>query len=125
MLPVTVTDSYGDEVAYTVTEDGKIAFDTVAGETYTLSIPERPDAPANLAAVRDGLSTANLTWNAVVGASYNVYRASGSAAPAVIASGLAETSYTDTALDTEAPSVTYYVTAVMNGIESIYSNGVP
>ena len=120
----TVTDGSGNAVNYTVTEDGKIAFDTVAGETYTLSIPERPDAPANLTAARDGLHIANLTWNAVEGASYNVYRASGSAAPVLIAEGLTETAYTDEALDTEAPSVTYYVTAVKDGIESILSSGV-
>ena len=120
----TVTDGSGNEVDFTVTEDGKIAFDTVAGEIYTLSIPERPDAPTNLAVVRDGLTIANLTWDAVEGASYNVYRASGSAAPVLIASELTETAYSDEALDTEAPSVTYYVTAVKGGIESIYSGGV-
>ncbi|MBE6951053.1 MAG: hypothetical protein E7451_06915, partial [Ruminococcaceae bacterium] len=120
----TVTDSKGDAVDFTVTEDGKISFDTVAGETYTLTIPERPDAPTNLAVLRDGLEIANLTWNAVEGASYNVYRASGSAAPVVIAEGLTETAYTDEELDTEVPSVTYYVTAVKGGIESILSTGV-
>ena len=119
-----VKDSKGNAVAFTVTEDGKIAFDTVAGESYTLTIPERPDAPTNLAVVRDGLQIANLTWNAVEGASYNVYRASGSAAPVVIAEGLTETAYSDEALDTEAASVTYYVTALMDGIESILSAGV-
>ncbi|MBQ7098472.1 MAG: glycoside hydrolase N-terminal domain-containing protein, partial [Oscillospiraceae bacterium] len=120
----TVTDGSGNEVDYTVTEDGKIAFDTVEGETYTLSIPERPDAPTNLAVVRDGLQIANLTWDAVDGASYNVYRASGAADPVLIASELTETAYIDEAVDTEAASVTYYVTAVMGGIESIYSGGV-
>ena len=120
----TVTDGSGNEVEFTVTEDGMISFDTVQGESYTLSIPERPDAPANLAVVRDGLSIANLTWNAVEGASYNVYRASGAADPVLLSSGLTETSYTDAALDTEAASVTYYVTAVVSGIESIYSGGV-
>ena len=120
----TVTDGSGNEVEFTVTEDGMISFDTVQGESYTLSIPERPDAPANLAVVRDGLSIANLTWNAVEGASYNVYRASGAADPVLLVSGLTETAYTDEALDTEAASVTYYVTAVVSGIESIYSGGV-
>ena len=119
----TVTDSNGSAVAFTV-EDGKIAFDTVEGETYTLSIPERPDAPTNLAVVRDGLEIANLTWNAVDGASYNVYRSSGAADPVLLASGLTETAYIDEALDTEAASVTYYVTAVVSGIESVYSGGV-
>ncbi|MBP3660108.1 MAG: glycoside hydrolase N-terminal domain-containing protein, partial [Oscillospiraceae bacterium] len=120
----TVTDGSGNEVEFTVTEDGMISFATVQGESYTLSIPERPDAPANLAVVRDGLEAANLTWNAVEGASYNVYRASGAADPVLLASGLTETAYTDAALDTEAASVTYYVTAVVSGIESIYSGGV-
>ena len=67
----TVTDGKGSAVDFTVTEDDKIVFDTVAGESYTLTIPERPDAPANLAVARDGLEKANLTWNAVEGASYN------------------------------------------------------
>ena len=120
----TVTDSQGNAVNFTVTEDGKISFDTVAGESYTLSIPERPDAPTGLAVVRDGLEAANLTWNAVESASYNVYRASGAADPVLLVSGLTETAYTDEALDTEAASVTYYVTAVVGGIESIYSTGV-
>ena len=120
-----VTDSEGNEVSYTITEDGMISFDTVAGESYTLSIPERPDAPANLAVLRDGLEKANLTWDAVEGeVTYNVYRASGSAAPVLIASGLTEPAYADEALDTAAPSVTYYVTSLMGGIESILSTGV-
>ena len=121
----TVTDGNGNAVDFNVTEDGKISFDTVKGESYTLSIPERPDAPTGLAVLREGLEAANLTWNAVEGeATYNVYRASGAADPVVIAEGLTETSYTDTELDTEAPSVTYYVTAVVGGIESILSTGV-
>jgi len=120
-----VTDSKGNSVTVTETEDGMISFDTVAGETYTLTLPERPDAPTGLAALRDGLDAANLTWNAIEGeAVYNVYRASGAADPVLIASGLTETAYTDAELDTEAPSVTYFVTAVVGGIESIYSAGV-
>ena len=119
----TVTDSNGASVAVT-TEDGMISFATVAGESYTLSIPERPDAPAGLAAERVDLTTAELTWNAVEGAAYNVYRQSGTAEPVLLAADLTETSYTDEAIDTDAPSVTYLVTAVVGGIESVYSNGV-
>ncbi|MBQ2383709.1 MAG: discoidin domain-containing protein, partial [Oscillospiraceae bacterium] len=119
----TVTDSKGNAVAVTKTEDGKISFATEKGESYTLSIPERPDAPTGLVASRVDLTTASLTWNAVEGVTYNVYRQSDSAEPYRIAYGLTETNYTDAELDTEANSVTYYVTAVDNGIESIYSNG--
>ncbi|MBR5294611.1 MAG: glycoside hydrolase N-terminal domain-containing protein, partial [Oscillospiraceae bacterium] len=119
----TVTDSKGNAVAVTKTEDGKISFATEKGESYTLSIPERPDAPTGLVASRVDLTTASLTWNAVEGVTYNVYRQSDSAAPVLLASELTETNYTDAEMDTEANSVTYYVTAVENGIESIYSNG--
>ena len=120
----TVTDSDGNAVTVTKTDDGKISFDTVAGESYTLTIPERPEAPASLAAERVDLTTASLTWDAVEGAAYNVYRQSGSAEPVLLASGLTETAYPDAALDTDADAVTYYVTATANGIESVYSNGV-
>ena len=119
----TVTDSKGNAVDFTTTEDGKISFETVKGETYTLSIPERPEAPENLVAVRNGMTEANLTWNAVEGVTYNVYRQSDSAEPVLIAEGLTETAYTDTELDTAAMSVTYLVTSVANGVESIYSGG--
>jgi hypothetical protein len=119
----TVTDSEGNAVDFTVTADGKISFETVAGEFYTLSIPERPAAPTNLVVVRESATTASLTWDAVEGVTYNVYRQSDSAAPVLIASGLTETNYTDAELDTEANIVTYYVTALENGIESILSNG--
>ena len=120
----TVTDSKGNAVDFTVTDDGMITFDTVEGERYTLTIPERPEAPANLTATRNGLTEASLTWNAVEGIdAYNVYRQSDTAEPVRIAEGLTVTAYTDTELDTEANAVTYYVTAVEDGIESIRSNG--
>ena len=121
----TVTDSKGNEVPFELTDNGQIGFNTEKGETYTLTIPERPDAPTNLAAERVDLNTASLTWNAVEGEgiSYNVYRQSDSAAPEMIVSGLTATAYTDAALDTEANVVTYLVTAVAGGIESVYSNG--
>ena len=118
-----VTDSEGNNVSFTVTEDGMISFETVQGESYTLTIPERPDAPTGLTVVRESLNTASLTWNAVEGVTYNVYRQSDSTAPVLIASALTETAYTDAELDTEANIVTYYVTALENGIESILSNG--
>ena len=118
-----VTDSEGNNVSFTVTEDGMISFETVQGESYTLTIPERPDAPTGLTVVRESLNTASLTWNAVEGVTYNVYRQSDSAAPVLITAGLTETNYTDAELDTEANIVTYYVTALENGIESILSNG--
>ena len=121
----TVSDSNGNAVDVTVTEAGKISFDTVEGESYTLTIPERPDAPTDLTAVREDLTTASLTWDAVAGdgVTYSVYRQSDSAAPVLIASGLTGTAYTDAALDTVAASVTYLVTASANGVESGFSNG--
>ena len=118
-----VTDSEGNTVSFTVTEDGMISFETVQGESYTLTIPERPEAPANLTAERTSLNEASLTWDAVEGLTYNVYRQSDSAAPVLIAAGLTETNYTDAELDTEANIVTYYVTALEDGIESILSGG--
>ncbi len=122
----TVTDSKGNAVAVTKTEDGMISFDTVQGETYTLTIPERPEAPTNLVGVREALEVVSLTWDAIEGenVTYNVYRQSDSASPVEIASGLTETAYTDNALDTEANVVTYMVTAEVDGLESIYSNTV-
>ena len=118
-----VTDSKGAAVAVTETEDGMISFATTKGETYTLSIPERPDAPTNLVAERANLETAILNWDAVDGITYNIYRQSDTAEPVLVASNIAADNYTDATMDTEANVVTYMVTAVENGIESIYSNG--
>ena len=127
----TVTDSKGNVVDFTVTADGKISFETVEGESYTLSIPERPAAPTNLVVVREGATTASLTWDAVAsvsraaeGVTYNVYRQSETAEYVQLASGLTETSYIDNAVDAEATYLNYAVTATVNGVESTLSSSV-
>jgi fibronectin type 3 domain-containing protein len=58
------------------------------------------------------VTTADLSWDAVDGATYNVYRND-----TVIASGVTETTYHDTGL-TGGTTYSYAVTAVIAGVES-------
>lgn len=58
------------------------------------------------------MTTADLSWDAVDGATYNVYRNN-----TVVASGITETSYHDTGL-TGGTTYSYAVTAVIDGVES-------
>ena len=61
-----------------------------------------------------------ITWNAVAGATYNVYRSPDNVNFSLLASGLTETTYTD-----EAPlggTNFYKVKAVVDGVESGYSS---
>ncbi|MGG4011420.1 hypothetical protein ABEV67_04345 [Bacillus smithii] len=53
-----------------------------------------------------------MSWDAVDGATYNVYRNN-----TVIASGVTETTYHDTGL-TGGTTYSYAVTAVIDGVES-------
>lgn len=61
-----------------------------------------------------------ITWNAVAGATYNIYRSPDNVSFNLLAAGLTETTYTD-----EAPfeGANYYkVKAVVDGVESGYSS---
>ncbi len=90
-----------------------------AAEIASLAAP--PVAPAGLAATA-GAGQASLTWNAVSGAAgYAVKRAANAAGPfALVTTGLASTSYIDTAL-TNGASYHYVVTALRTPAESANS----
>ena len=83
----------------------------------------RPGAPGGLTAIASN-SQVSLKWNALVGASYNVKRATASAGPyTAVFSGLATTNCTDIGLTN---GVTYYyvVSAAILGCESTNSSFV-
>ena len=123
----TVTDSKGNHVAVTAIDEDKISFDTVEGETYTVSeIPAKPATPSNLTAVREDEKTAFLTWDAVAGedVTYNVYRQVEDGEVVKVASGLTDAAYTDTKAHDILGVIKYQVSSVVAGSESELSTKV-
>jgi len=95
-------------------------FDNVTAPGWSAPLP--PQAPGGLAATAVSSSQIALTWNTVTNAAnYNVKRSTTNGGPyTVVATGVAATNYTDTAL---ADSTTYFyvVSAVSIGGESTNS----
>ncbi|RAV22231.1 Kelch repeat-containing protein [Paenibacillus contaminans] len=91
-------------------------------EMYSPPTPEQPAAPINLTAT-GGNAKVDLSWSAVAGATgYNVKRSTTEGGPyTTIATGVAGTTYTDTAV-TNGTTYYYVVTAVNAGGESANSN---
>ena len=91
-------------------------------QQWAIVAPSAPAFPTGLSAVAAGSTTANLTWNAVYGATgYNVKRATNSGSTyTTIATGVTTTNYTDIGL---SAGVKYYyvVSAVGGGVESLDS----
>jgi len=83
--------------------------------------PSRPPAPSNLSAA-SGDAKVTLTWNAVPQASYSVWRSDSAydAGYQRIANNLNGTTYIDNGVTNES-TYSYYVTAVVNGVESAKS----
>jgi hypothetical protein len=88
------------------------------------------DSPTTIPAAPTGLTATaanaqvSLAWNASSGAtSYNLYRSTGTATPALFKSGIMTTSYPDTGL-TNGTQYNYQVTAVNSKGESGRSNEV-
>jgi endoglucanase len=101
--------------------DEKVSAGSVNQQWAILS-PTAPAFPTGLSAVAAGSTTANLTWNAVTGAtSYNVKRSTNSGgAYTTIATGVTTTNYTNTGL-TVGVKYFYVVSAVVGGVESLNS----
>jgi endoglucanase len=94
----------------------------IANQQWAIVSPSAPAFPTGLNAVAAGSTMANLTWNAVTGATgYNVKRSTNSGGTyATIATGVTTTNYTDTGLSS---GVKYYyvVSAVVGGVEGLNS----
>ena len=103
-----------------------LAQETWTGATdqqWAILAPSAPAFPIGLSAVAVTSTQANLTWNAVLGAtSYNVKRSTNSGGPyTTITTGVTTTTGTDTGLSV---GVKYYyvVSAVSGGVESLNSS---
>lgn len=114
----TVTDSEGNVVGATKV-DGKtnrISFNTEAGKTYTIKVPE---APKNVKANYYGKSGTKVSWSAVEDAtSYNVYRSEDGMTFEKVAENTKRTSFVDSKAFADVATVSYKVTAVYGDKES-------
>lgn len=99
--------------------NGEIIKEYPVSEIDYIEVNDLIAAPSGMKAdVSDNSIT--ITWNAVAGATYNVYRSPDNVNFSLLASGLTETTYTD-----EAPlegTNFYKVKAVVDGVESGYSS---
>ncbi len=104
---VTVTDSDGNAVEYTVTEDGEYSFATVEGGVYTVKNLFAVSAPADFSAKRTSETSVALSWSATDCADgYAVYRSlNGGEFVRII--DTADTSVTDTDASFELVSDVY------------------
>lgn len=113
----SVKDSKGNDVAFTSDGNDIITFNTVKGETYTITLKEdgvKTEAPAELT-VNYTENGAKLDWEASSnGKTYNVYRATNSNPKYdLVASGVKGTSYDMAFADFSADNTyTYAVSAV-------------
>ena len=117
----TVTDSKGNPVTFTVDSDNQITFDTMKGETYTVTgLEAKPEVetPADLT-ITNGF---NLSWKASADAvTYKVYRAvNDQATYELIAEDVTGTTYSYNPTDLNSgDQVTIRITAVnADGVES-------
>ena len=117
----TVTDAEGNVVEATKV-DGKtnrISFNTEAGKTYTIKVPE---APKNVKANYYGESGTKVSWSAVDGAAaYNVYRSEDGMTFEKVAENTKRTSFVDSKAFADVATVSYKVTAVYDDKESVDS----
>ena len=120
----TVLDSKGNEVEVTVDGKDMVSFETTKGETYTLTDLVSETAPENITATRTDAETADVTWDAKEGFTYNVYRQVEGGEVQKIASDLTETEYVDATAYEELGNIYYYVSAVKDGVESVLSKKV-
>lgn len=127
----TVKDSEGNVVEFEVVSEDRIAFETVAGQTYTLSdIPtdEKPAAaPTGLAAERIEADSVEVSWDAVESedvVTYNVYRQVEDGDFVRIEKDLTGTTYKDATADESLGAVQYQVAAVIGEKETALSDAV-
>ncbi|MGG7057363.1 glycosyl hydrolase family 95 catalytic domain-containing protein [Clostridium tertium] len=123
-----VKDSKGNLVNYTALENEKISFDTVKGETYTITnIPtSKLDAPTNLNAYRTSDETVDLEWNAVEGKdiTYNVYRQIDKGDLLLVGKNIESTSLIDENAQDILGTFKYSVSAVIDGNETKLSDSI-
>ena len=117
----TVTDSKGNVMDIEVLSADRIAFETEAGETYTLKdIPaaNNIEVPPGLSASRIKAESVELTWDAMEGVTYNVYRQVGDGEVQRIASGLTEAAYEDMTASDRLGDIQYQISASVDRGES-------
>lgn len=127
VIMAEVTDEAGNPVEFKKLKNNKISFDTEAGKTYTISgLPEKEEAPSNLRIANKAKDTVTLAWDAAASedVTYNVYRKTDSGVITQIASGITDTSYTDTEAYDILGTLTYQVTAGSGMTESVMSDSV-
>ncbi len=99
----------------------QVVYSGAAEQKWAVVSPSTPAFPSEVSAVMAGPDMAALNWNAVTGAtSYNVKRSTTSGGPyTTIATGVADTNYTDTGL----PRIEYFyvVSAVAGSVEGLDS----
>ncbi|HKS74943.1 MAG TPA: hypothetical protein VJQ82_17180 [Terriglobales bacterium] len=98
------------------------------GADYNLKViggsaPPPPTAPTLNVADASCPPEITNSWSTVDGATYNLYRGTASGMETLYQSGLTETSYADDAVVNGA-TYFYYVTAVVDGVESVASNEI-
>ena len=121
----TIRDSAGKKVSFTTEGSDYAVFNTVEGETYTVTnIPEKVTvAPAEeLKAVQTSMNTLTLSWSASPEAkSYNVYKAVGDASDYTFIGSTDGLFYLHTVNDDEVNVRTTYRVCAVNedGRESV------
>ena len=127
VIMAEVTDEDGNPIEFKKLKNNKISFDTEAGKTYTISgLPEKEEAPSNLRIANKAKDTVTLAWDAAASedVTYNVYRKTDSGVITQIASGITDTSYTDTEAYDILGIIIYQVTAGSGMTESVMSDSV-
>jgi hypothetical protein len=115
------------QITTNILEDMGVVPQTPAANITLDVAANRPAAPTGTTAVSGGTDQVSVSWNAVAGATYNVYRTTasrdGGQPLGALANGspLTTTSFTDTGLSS-ATNYYYVVTSVVNGVQSLASN---
>lgn len=110
-----VSNSKGEEVATLDHSADRISFDTVEGETYTIShIEKRPEAPTDLQALRVSDDEVEVSFKAFDHLSYRVFRQIGDGDVMKVADIKANEQplYKDTKASTRLGDIQYYVQAI-------------
>ena len=130
---VTVYNSKGEKLNYSLSDDKVLTFNAIGGETYYITGFEklyRPESPDGFDFERISYGEFQLSWNAVAGADkYNVYVAYENDSSYTFVASTTRNSLKLTAEEgKENLRKTFVVTAVKNGVESertlCYSNPI-
>ncbi len=100
-------------------KDGAVINEYVASDIDYIQVDDLVNAPGGVSASVSGASI-TITWGAVSGATYKVFRSPDNVNFTLLANGVKGTSYTDNA---PLRGVNYYrVTAMVDGVESGYTS---